>query len=164
MANINGERKYSSHGGRFLQNKNLIYHTIKSKAATPSALTFISANFNSLQIISHSLILLWLFVVFIVCLPLLEYVFYEKMLFVFFSAMFPARGTVSGWDEVPDKNKRQLQILVGGEGTGKPLVFFQTQSTQIFWSVKPMVPLLIMSPSLLVLSSNSVREIVMICL
>lgn len=78
MANINGEGKYSSQGGGYLQNNELIYHTVKSKAAISLALTFISPSFNSLQIIYHFLISLCLFIMFIVCLPLLEYVFYEN--------------------------------------------------------------------------------------
>lgn len=47
-----------------------------------------------------------------------------------------------------------------GRGTEKPS-FFQTQLTQISWYFKPIIPLVII-PCLQVLSSNNVRQTVMI--
>lgn len=35
-ANVNGEGKYTSQGGGYLQNNELIYHTVKAKEATSS--------------------------------------------------------------------------------------------------------------------------------
>lgn len=58
-------RKVLFSGRGYLQSSRQIYHTTKSRAATPGAFTFISPTFNSLQIIYHSLI--FFVVIYYVC-------------------------------------------------------------------------------------------------